>query len=165
MFQLERKCGLGAGRVLWQQLSKERELLVHRQVEEEREELGKMVVKAKKELVAAIQLQLEEAREQMQDEEEFVVCKYDKILYKLLDGKHISSRFDLRELECPVCLTEMLPPIRIWQVCSNQIISGSTRQCNSQKFELSIIYLCISLQCSNGHALCQRCKRNPNINR
>merc|ERR1719273_2783056 len=111
--ELERKCGLGAGRVLWQQLSKERELLVHRQVEEEREELGKMVVKAKKELVAAIQLQLEEAREQMQEEEEFVVCK---------------------ELECPVCLTEMLPPIRIWQ-------------------------------CSNGHALCQRCKRNPNINR
>ena len=86
MFQLERKCGLGAGRVLWQQLSKERELLVHRQVEEEREELGKMVVKAKKELVAAIQLQLEEAREQMQDEEEFVVCKYDKILYSQIVG-------------------------------------------------------------------------------
>merc|ERR1712212_135101 len=49
----------------------------------------------------------------MQGEEEFVVCK---------------------EIECPVCLTEMLPPIRVWQ-------------------------------CSNGHALCQRCKRNPNINR
>ena len=57
-----------------------------RQVEEEREELGKMVVKAKKELVAAIQLQLEEAREQMQDEEEFVVCKYDKILYSQIVG-------------------------------------------------------------------------------
>ena len=37
--------------------------------------MGKVVVKAKKELVAAIQLQLEEAREQMQEEEEFVVCK------------------------------------------------------------------------------------------
>merc|ERR1712203_707816 len=67
-------------------------------------EVDKMVVEAKKELLAAMQLQVEE---------EFVVCK---------------------ELECPVCLTEMLPPIRIWQ-------------------------------CSNGHALCQRCKRNPNINR
>ena len=44
-------------------------------VEEEKEELGKMVVKARKELVAAFQLQLEEAREQMQEEEEFVVCK------------------------------------------------------------------------------------------
>ena len=44
-------------------------------VEEEKEELGKVVVKARKELVAAIQLQLEEAREQMQEEEEFVVCK------------------------------------------------------------------------------------------
>jgi len=111
--ELERKCGLGAGRVLWQQLAKEREMFVQRQVEEEKEELGKMVVKARKELVATLQLQLEEAREQMQEEEEFVVCK---------------------ELECPVCLTEMLPPIRVWQ-------------------------------CSNGHALCQRCKRNPNINR
>ena len=39
-----------------------------------------------------------------------------------------------QELECPVCLTEMLPPVRIWQ-------------------------------CSSGHALCQSCKRNPNINR
>merc|ERR550517_2248353 len=111
--ELERKCGLGAGRFLWQQLAKERELFVQRQVKEEKEELGKVVVKARKELVAAIQLQLEEAREQIQEEEEFVVCK---------------------ELECPVCLTEMLPPIRVWQ-------------------------------CSNGHALCQRCKRNPNINR
>ena len=44
-------------------------------VEEEKEELGKMVVKARKELVATLQLQLEEAREQMQEEEEFVVCK------------------------------------------------------------------------------------------
>ena len=44
-------------------------------MEEEREEMGKMVVEAKKELLAAIQLQLEEAREQMQEEEEFVVCK------------------------------------------------------------------------------------------
>ena len=44
-------------------------------VEEEKEELGKMVVKARKELVAMLQLQLEEAREQMQEEEEFVVCK------------------------------------------------------------------------------------------
>ena len=90
IFQLERKCGLGAGRVLWQQLAKERELFVQRQVspaclsaaksfsskvEEEKEEMGKVVVKARKELVAAIQLQLEEAREQMQEEEEFVVCK------------------------------------------------------------------------------------------
>ena len=31
-FQLERKRGLGAGRVLWQQLAKERELFVQRQV-------------------------------------------------------------------------------------------------------------------------------------
>ena len=92
IFQLERKCGLGAGRVLWQQLAKEREMFVQRQVrtlhvpsllkksfsskvEEEKEELGKMVVKARKELVATLQLQLEEAREQMQEEEEFVVCK------------------------------------------------------------------------------------------
>merc|ERR1712223_7099 len=63
MEELERKRGLGAGRVLWQQLTKERELFLQRQGEEE---------------------------------EEFVVCK---------------------ELECPVCLPEMLPPIRIWQ-CS-----------------------------------------------
>ena len=91
IFQLERKCGLGAGRVLWQQLAKEREMFVQRQVrafpvpsllksfsskvEEEKEELGKMVVKARKDLVATLQLQLEEAREQMQEEEEFVVCK------------------------------------------------------------------------------------------
>ena len=32
IFKLERKCGLGAGRVLWQQLAKERELFVQRQV-------------------------------------------------------------------------------------------------------------------------------------
>ena len=44
-------------------------------MEEEREEMEKMVVEAKKELLAAIQLHLEEAREQMQEEEEFVVCK------------------------------------------------------------------------------------------
>ena len=31
-FQLERKRGLGAGRVLWQQLTKERELFLQRQV-------------------------------------------------------------------------------------------------------------------------------------
>ena len=41
--------------------------------------MEKMVVEAKKELLAAIQLQLEEAREQMQEEEEFVVCKWEKI--------------------------------------------------------------------------------------
>ena len=44
-------------------------------MEEEKEEVDKMVVEAKKELLAAIQLQLEEAREVMQEEEEFVVCK------------------------------------------------------------------------------------------
>ena len=44
-------------------------------MEEEKEELGKMVAKARKELVQSIQLQLEEVREQMQEEEEFVVCK------------------------------------------------------------------------------------------
>ena len=44
-------------------------------MEEEKEEVDKMVIEAKKELLAAIQLHLEEAREQMQEEEEFVVCK------------------------------------------------------------------------------------------
>jgi len=39
-----------------------------------------------------------------------------------------------QELECPVCLTEMVPPTRIWQ-------------------------------CSAGHAICQACKRNRNINK
>ena len=87
-------------------------------MEEEKEEVDKMVVEAKKELFAAIQLQLEEAREQMQEEEEFVVCKWDKIseCYALLLALWTIIIHEFRELECPVCLTEMLPPIRIWQV-------------------------------------------------
>ena len=31
-------------------------------------------------------------------------------------GLLLFMNFQSRELECPVCLTEMLPPIRIWQV-------------------------------------------------
>jgi len=74
------------------------------------EKMARLKEKAKRELVMDQQRLLEETRVAIDEEQDYIIC---------------------REMECPVCLTEMLPPTKIWQ-------------------------------CSNGHALCQSCRRNIN---
>ena len=92
-------------------------------MEEEKEEVDKMVVEAKKELLAAIQLQLEEAREQMQEEEEFVVCKWDKVseCYTLLLALWaiVIHEFPIQGAWVP-CLSH-------WDATSNSYLAGTVQ--------------------------------------
>merc|ERR1711936_73972 len=115
--QIEYNFGKGMTRdrkLMKKQLLKERLEFEEGKKSEKQEEMTKIIIKAKNEFVANQQTILDELKSELSDNPtDYVICQ---------------------ELECPVCLTEMLPPVKIWQ-------------------------------CASGHAVCQSCKRNPNINR
>ena len=134
-FQLERKRGLGAGRVLWQQLAKERELFVQRQVSlpclkhswscplrwrRRRRRWTRWWSRPRRSCLLPSSCSWRRPGSR---------CRRRRSLSSASETKsqnvmHFYYHFRLllfmnsqsRELECPVCLTEMLPPIRIWQV-------------------------------------------------
>ena len=90
------------------QLLKEKMEFEEKQRIEKQKESENIIVKAKKDFIVHQRDILDELKSEIGDTStDYVICQ---------------------ELECPVCLTEMLPPVRIWQCSSGHAVCHTCKR-------------------------------------